>query len=172
MRMRHDTHKRGFVNDLEAALNANGNQRIAQLQYSVLDADNAPLVIAIAHGSTDDRAPSENDRILVEEGGLKLAEPRLDMDLSCCNARSTSPFAPQHDISDHVFGAVETTRRNVEAAKEEETGEDEINHAGKRRLFAGLPVIERFVTPILSRILPLQRTLPYATNAVQVSLLA
>lgn len=171
-RLRHDTQKRGFLDNLEGALNVHGNHRIAQLRCSMLDPETAPLVIATTHGTTDDRAPSANNGTLVEEDELKLAEPRLDMDLSCCNARSTSPFATQHDVSDHVFGVVETTRTKVEAARDEEAEEGEITYARKRRRFAGLPVIERFVTPTLSRILPLRRTFAYATNPVQVSLLA
>lgn len=167
-RLRHGTQKRGFVDDLETVLNVNGKQRIAQLQCSMLDPKN---VIAITHGSIDDRAPSGNSLILAEEDRLKLAEPRLDMNLSFCNARSISPFATQHDIPDHVCGAVESKRTKFEAANVEETGDNESNFARKQRRFAGLPVIERFVTPALSRILPRRRTLPYASNPVQVSLL-
>ena len=145
-RLRPNTQKRGFLDDLEAALNVNGNQRIAQLQCRMLDPNNAPLICAIAHGSADDRAPSDNKRILVEEDGPKLAQRIFDMDLSCCDARSTSPFGTQYDVSGHVFGAVETTRIGTEAVREEESDGDEITYARKRKRFAGLPVIERFVT--------------------------
>ena len=153
-RLKHDTQKRGFIGDLEAALNVNGNQRVAQSQCSILDPLISPLITS--HGSTDDRAPSGSNRILVEEDSLKLADPRLDLDFSGCNARSTSPFVIQHVKSDHVFGAVETTRTKIETAKDEETDEDEINYARKRRRYAGLPVIERFVTPSLLTIPPIR----------------
>lgn len=143
-RLKPDTQKRGFLDDLEAALNVNGDQRIAQLQCSILDPENSPLVNT--HGCSDDRAPPGNNRFLVEEDGLKLADPRLDMKFSWCNAKSISPFSVQQDKSDHVFGAVETTRTKIERAREEETDKDEMNYARKRRRFAGLPVIERFVT--------------------------
>lgn len=166
-RLRHDPEKRGFVDDLETALNVNGNQRIAQLQCSLLGPENAPPLIGIPRGSTDDRATSGNNTLLVEEDGLKLAEPKLDMDLSHCNARSASPFATQHDRSDHFFGAVESVRTKIEAARDEEKDE-EITYGRKRRRFAGLPVIKRFVTRTWSRILPVRRILPYATNCVQV----
>lgn len=159
-RLRHDVAKRGFINDLEAALNVNGNQRIAQLQCSVLNPGNLPLVKAIAHGSIDDRTPSGSNHVLVEDAEVKLVEPRLDMDLSCGETRSTSPFATRHDSSDHVFGAVENRRINVKVGKDEEAGEDEVTCARKRRRFAGLPVIEKFVTPLLPRTLSLGRTWP------------
>ncbi|CAF9928443.1 MAG: mtDNA inheritance, partitioning of the mitochondrial organelle [Alectoria fallacina] len=174
-RLRHDTQKCGFVDGLEAALNVNGNQRIAQLQCSVLDPETAPYVIAIPRGSTDDRAPSGNNRLLVEEDGLNLAGPRLDMDLSCCNARSTSPFAAQHDRSDHFFGAVESVRTKSEAAKDETTDDVEITYALKRRRFAGLPVIERFHSsleyPLLDSFPPIFSLSPGLTQfAVHTSL--
>ena len=145
-RLRYDAQRRGFVH-LETALNVNGNQRIAQLQCGMLDSEIAPLAIAPTHGSTDDRAPSRNNSILVEEDGLELAEPSLDMNLSYCNARSTPSLAGQHDVSDHVFGAVEITRTKSAATRDEQTDEDEVTYARKRRRFAGLPVIERFATP-------------------------
>ena len=155
-RLRHDAQKRGFIDDLEAALNVNGNQRIAQLQCSILNPSTSPLIST--HGCTDNRAPLGSNRILVEEDSPKLADPRLDMDFSGCKARSTSPFVIQHDKSDHVFGAVETTRTRtaIETANDEEMDKDEINYARKRRRFAGLPVIERFVTPELLKIPPIR----------------
>ncbi len=168
-RLRHDTQERGFVDDLEAALNVNGKQRVAQLQCSILDPEN---VVSITHGSIDDRAPSGNRPILAEEDGRKLTEPRLDMNLSNHNARSAFPFATQHAVLDHVFGAVENQRTKIQVAKGDETGRNEIMYAKGQGRFAGLPVIERFVTPILSRILPLPRILPYPSNPVQISLLA
>ena len=167
-RLRHDPEKRGSVDDLEAALNVNGNQRLAQLQCSILDPENARSKIGTPRGSTDDRATSGNNTLLIEEDRLKLAEPKLDMDLSHFNARSSSPFATQHDRSDHVFGSVESVRTKIEAARDEEKDEDEITYSRKRRRFAGLPVIKRFVTRTWSIILPVRRILSYATNWVQV----
>lgn len=146
-RLKHDTQKHGFVGDLEAALNVNGNQRIAQLQCSILDPNHSPLITT--HGSTDDRVPSGSNCILVEEDGHNLADSKLDMNFSWSNARSISPLLTQHNKSDHVFGAVENTRTKIEIAKDEETDKDNINYARKRRRSAGLPVIERFVTAAL-----------------------
>lgn len=146
-RLRHGTQKRAFVDDLEAVLNVNGNQRIAQLQFSMFDSEKPPRAFAVTPASTDERAPPENNGILVREDGLQLARPRLDM--NCYNAGSTSPFTAPHIPSDHVFGAVETTRTKIEAATAEAMSEDEITSARYRRRFAGLPVVERF---LISRI--------------------
>ena len=148
-RLRHDIQKRGFADDLEAALNVNGNQRIAQLGYSMLDPEDAPLAV---HGSTDDRAPLGSNAILVEKNRLKLAKPKVDMDLSCWNARS----ANQCEVSDHVFGTVEVTRAKVEAAGDEKIDEDAVTYLREQGRRAGLPLIERFVilTVVLPRLIP------------------
>ena len=136
-------------------MNVNGNQRIAQLQCSVLDPKDAPLIAAITPGSRDDRTPSRNNRIVVKEDGLQLAESRFDMDFTCGNTRWTPRSASKHSVSDHVFSVVETLRTKVETAEYEGIDEDVVIYARKRRRLAGLPVMERFVTARLSRDLTL-----------------
>lgn len=148
-RLKYGNPKRWLIDDLEAALNVNGKQRIAQLQCSMLDSVDAPLVTAINHGSIDDRIPSGNHRILGEEGKVELDEAVFDMDLSCPNTRPRCRSGTQRDISGHVFGAIETTRTKSEVPKYEERHEDKNNYGRKRRRLAGLPAIERFVTPIV-----------------------
>ena len=154
-RLRHGIQKCWSISDMEAALNVNGNQRIAQLQCSMFNPENAPYVTAVAHGCTDNRAPSGNNRILVEPDGLKFAESRFDMDLSCGNTRLTCRTATQHDVSDHVYGAMETMRTRFETARHEGTDEDADTDARERRRLARPPVIERFVSPTTSGVLPL-----------------
>ena len=171
-RLRHGIQNRWSTNDLEAALNVNGNQRIAQLQCSMFSPEDAPLLTAIPHGSIDNRAPSGDNRILVEQDGLKLAESRFDMDLSCGNTRLTRRTATQHDVSGHVFGAIETMRTRFKTAKRKGTDEDETTDAGEWRRAARLPVVKRFVSPALSGIMRFRRILPYAIHPVQVPLLA
>ena len=149
-RLRRSVRKGWFLDDLEAALNVNGNQRIAQLQCSILDPEDAPLMSAISYGSTDDARSSGNDDILNKEDGLQFVESRFDMDFMCSNTRSTSRIATQHNVSDHVFSAIETTRTKVERAKDKEMNEDNATDARKLRRLASLPVIERFVTAKLS----------------------
>ena len=149
-RLRRGVRKPWFLDDIEAALNVNGNQRIAQLQCSILDPEDGSPVSAISYGSTDDRAPSGNNNILDKKYGLRFAESSFDMDFTCGNTRSTSPLATQHNVSDHVFSALETTRTKVETAKDKEMVEDNANDVRKLRRLANLPVIERFVTANLS----------------------
>ena len=146
-RLRHDAHKRGLICDLEAALNINGNQRIAKLQYSILDPEETPLLAAITHGSTDCRAPPGTNGVLAEEEKIKLAEQRFDIDLFNDNAPSTSPFATRHGLPDHAFGIVDNLRTKIATARAQGLDEDDITCARKRRRFAGLPVVEKYVIP-------------------------
>lgn len=170
-RLRHGIQNRWSTNDLEAALNVNGNQRIAQLQCSMFSPEDAPLVTAIPHGSTDNRTPSGDNRILVEQDWLKLAKSRFDMNLSCGNNRSTRRTTTQHDVSGHVFGAIETMRTRFKTTKGRGTDEDEATDARERRRAARLPVIERFVSPALSGTMRFRRILSYTFHPVQVPLL-
>lgn len=144
-RLRPDTQKRGFLGDIDAALNVNGNQRIAQLQCSILDPDLEPHKIVSGHGSNDDRAPSNTNRIMIEEVGLDASASYLDTNLSAGDTRSSSSFASQGGTSDHTFGSVECIRGRLGATKKEEADEDEVIYARKRRRFAGLLITERSV---------------------------
>ena len=163
-RLRQGVQKRWHINDLEAALNVNGNQRIAQLQCSMIDPEEAPPETTITHESTDARTPSANNRILFERDGVRLAESSLDIDFTCGNTRSMSQTATQY-VSDRVFSVMETVRTKVETAEYQETDEDEISYTRKRRQLAGLPVIERFVAATLSSVLSFWRILSYATKS-------
>ena len=148
-RLKHDIRKWGFADDLEAALNVKGNQRIAQLRYRILGFEDAPLAV---HGSADDRVPSGSNPILAEKDTLKFANPRLDMDLSCFNTRS----ATQYDVSDQIFGTLEVTRMKVETSRDEEIHKDAMTYLRRQGRTAGLPLIERLVilTVMFTRLNP------------------
>lgn len=143
-RLRPGSSKRGFLGDLENALNVNGNQRIAQLQYKVFDPDTEVQQHTKSGESKDDRMPSNINRTLVGEDDSEAVNPDLDISLSGCDIGSQSSLN-QRRQSDHIFGAVETIRGQAEAVKDEEAEDDETRYMKKRKRFAGLPVIERFV---------------------------
>lgn len=144
-RSRSGFQKRGFLGDLEAALNVNGNQRIAQLQCSIFDAEAESALTVSTHGSNDDRAPSNLKFRTVEDDGPELANTRLDINFACNEAQSSSSNVTQHNARYHVFGAVENTRAKVETAREEGRDQVDITYARKRSRFAGVPVVERLV---------------------------
>ncbi len=146
-RLRAGEGKRGFLDDLEAALNVNGNQRIAQLQCSVLDPD-TKVSLPTVRRTTDERIRSDISNNLLAEDAMHDAKANLDMDFS--GAESNSSAARQS--LDHVFGAVECLRGNNTETNGEEMDEDDINYSRKRQRLAGLAVRERYYT-----------TLPYPT---------
>lgn len=144
-RLRPDSERRGLLGDLEAALNVNGNQRIAQLECSITDPKNEPPSATNGHRIKDDRAPSHTNHTMIEEDGSEATKSHLDIDLSGGDAGLSSAGASQHHASDHMFGAVEVIRGRNGAIREEEANDD-VTGARKRRRFAGLTVVERFVS--------------------------
>jgi hypothetical protein len=144
-RLRPDIQERGLLGDIEAALNVNGNQRIAQLQCSILDPEPEPFEVVDDRARNDDRAPSTMNSTMVEEDGLYATASYLDMNLSAGNIPSSLSLASQYGASDHTFGAVDCTRGRLKAMEEKEADEDEVADTRKRRRFAGLPVTERSV---------------------------
>ena len=143
-RLRPEQQRRGLLGDIEAALNVNGNQRIAQLQCTILDPDTELPRSVNGYRSHDDRAPSNSVHAMTGEGDVEMITSRLDMNLSTGNPKSSS-YASQHDTSDHIFGAVENIRGTRQGADDQELDDDEITYARKRRRLAGWSVVERFV---------------------------
>ena len=143
-RLRPDEQRRGLLGDIEATLNVNGNQRVAQLQCTLLDPETELPRPVNGYASHDDRAPSNTMHAMIKEDDVETITSHLDMNLSTGNPRPLS-YASQHDTSDHTFGAVENTRGKPQEATDQELDEDDITYARKRRRLAGLSVIERFV---------------------------
>ena len=138
-----DTQRRGLFSDIEAGLNVNGNQRIAQLQCTILDPKSELPVSVNGHGSHDDRAHTTAAHAMVEEDDVEAAISGFDMNLSAGSSGSQSDPS-QHRTSYHTFGAVESIRGQAEESKNQELDEDEMSYARKRRRFAGFGVVERF----------------------------
>ncbi len=144
--------KRGLLGDLEAALNVNGNQRIAELQCSIIVDPMGELPRGLPiHGSEDGRVPSNIQHTMIEEDGLEAVQTGFDINLSSSDRTTSAPPANKQRALDHVFGAVEEVRgKGKEEAQKEQLDEDEESYAQKRRRFAGLPVVERFVNIALA----------------------
>jgi len=144
-RLRPDTQKRGLLGDVEAALNVNGNQRIAQLQCSIMGTKTSGSRLLNARAQNDDRVPSDANATMVEEDGLEAATVSLDINMSGGDDAASSSLLNQRHPRHHVFGAVEGIRATGDAVHDEESDGEEVTYAKRRRRFAGLPVIERFV---------------------------
>lgn len=138
--------KRGLLDDMEAALNVNGNQRIASLQCSIPDATTSDSQSAnLSLADRDRRVPGSNtSEELHGEDSAREANARFDMNLSCGEA-SPSGFGTIHDRArEHVFGRVECSRDQKESLPETNGVEDD-GISRKRRRLAGVPIIERSV---------------------------
>ena len=143
-RLRPDQQRRGLLGDIEAGLNVNGNQSIAQLQCTILAPDTEAAGPVNGYGRHDDRAPSNTVHAMVGEGDGDMITSQLDMNLSTGD-RGSSSYASQHDTSEHIFGAVENMRGKRQQADDQKLDEDEITYVRKRRRLAGWSVVERFV---------------------------
>jgi len=150
-RMRGNDRLHTTFDSFEAALNVNGNQRIARLQSSVMD----PKVLEDTlkkepkSGERDRRVPTatRGHMQLDEEDSQGSREDTLDLDIDLLPGETRplpyQPVKPQKPA--HVFGHVDSVRGPYKEGDIREADEDE-GFSRKRRRVAGLPVSERFVT--------------------------
>ena len=145
--MRNDNYKRRTLNDLEAAINVNGNQRIARLQCSILDPDEL-----VRQRGTELRAAQKDQRVptagrdngLIGEDGILTGDAGvgdLDIDFFPGEGHAISSYGRKAAKAAHVFGQIDSFRGNVDKPNRDENGEDE-GYARKRRRIAGLPMFE------------------------------
>ena len=140
---------RGFLSAMEAALNINGNQRIAQMQCSVLE----PKTITTPHTQTrgvgDPRAPSSIQRSMVEDDG---DDPTIKLDVDLSGGDLVSSRTEGAHPSDRAFGALDCLRGRPAAEPGMDEGamseEDDLGDARKKARFDGRPIIERYRTPL------------------------
>ncbi|MCJ1361937.1 mtDNA inheritance, partitioning of the mitochondrial organelle [Acarospora aff. strigata] len=146
--------ERCTLGQMEAALNTNGHQNIARLQYSVID----PETSQTRHESfgrvatRDYRVPAtRQDTANTTEGlerdgmGLPIAGiSAFDMDLLPEDHESSGSKVRKT----HVFGQAESFRGVPEPSGPEKLEEDE-GFTRKRRRISGLPMVEKYRTPLL-----------------------
>ena len=150
VRLRKNEQNRVTFNDFEAALNTNGNQQIAQLQFSVRD----PQILQELrdkrnkqHGSApqDRRMPSTHSQALLGEDGLLGTSEGLndlDIDLMPKQVQITASHANKPRKPSHVFGQIDSFRGPFQSNSGQENTEEE-EYARKRRRIAGGPISER-----------------------------
>lgn len=139
-RMKPEGQRRGLLNDLEVALNVNGNQRIANLQCSFLDPETELPKFTKKRGDDDQRIRSDTNGLLLEENGPGETDTNLDIDLSMSGTAGRR-------TSKHTFGVVESFRGKIRDMTGDSDGvnADEIAYSRKRRPLDGLPFTERSV---------------------------
>lgn len=144
-RLRPGGGQRGRLDDMEATLNVNGSQRIADIQMSITDPsvpEHKQLAGMKAH---DGRMRGSNTDGQLSEDQMLADDASLDMDFFCGEgqAMKTNTFHVQRKKKHQVFGQVESVRGNAGRDAGEE--EDEVGHTKKRRRFAALPLGEKSV---------------------------
>lgn len=124
------SHKRGDLDAMRTALNLNGNQRIANLQCSVID----PLATKANELPNDHRMPISNSSGWEPREDMSgITNNSLDMDFFC------GPGQPTHD---HVFGQIESLRGfpKLDVGNDEDDG-----YTRKQRRLASMPIVEKLV---------------------------
>lgn len=145
-RLRPSESKRGLLDDMEAALNVNGNQRIASVRCSIPDATTSDSQNAnLSQADRDRRVPGSNTSDELHGGdSVRQTNARFDMELSCGEAKPSGSGRVHDRATEHIFGSVECFRDQKESLRETNGVEDE-GISRKRRRLAGVPIIERSV---------------------------
>ena len=148
---------RSSLGQIEAALNINGNQRIADLRFSVVDQESGQKM----HSQAGERSGPTDPSLARSNGDLTNTTDRQGQDSSHEATAGLTTFdinlspSPSQDCGTRpvaketrVFGQVESFRGDpIQAGQEEEA-----NHgidARMRNRLAGLPVAERLVILLL-----------------------
>lgn len=142
---------RTTLNDFEAALNTNGNQRIAQLKFSILDPQ--VLVDKLRQNGKDSHSdlrvgnPRKTHALAGEDGQKSEVEAvtNLDVDLLPKEMDETPLSLRKSEKAAHVFGRVDSLRGPF-PAHGIETEHDDSEYGRKRRRLHGMPILERSVS--------------------------
>ena len=138
--------KRGLLGDLEAALNANGSQKITELQCSVVDQSSCPVNSSGPWTEArDDRLRSSDPQPLVYEDEVEKANRKLDMSFSSGEPSQTALSIRQWEKANHVFAKVESVRGLLQTTQNVDGEEEAMSR--KRRRLASLPSMERYCNP-------------------------
>ncbi|KAL8833960.1 MAG: hypothetical protein Q9205_006661 [Flavoplaca limonia] len=147
-RQKEGSGRRGLLGDLEVALNSNGNQKIAELQCSVIDpsTQRSNTRTEVPQAANDDRIAGGKTQQLIYEDEIEQARRRFDMSFSTGGSSQTALSLRQWEKSNHVFGKVELIR-GVPRTVDDLNDEDEASSRKRRRL-ASLPSVERYHNPL------------------------
>lgn len=138
--------RQGLFRNMEAALNVNGNQKVADFQCSIIDPSSQQPNTNTnwkSEAIKDCRTPAADGRDLVYEDEIEKADSRLDMSFSTGKPSQTALSIRQWEKGQHVFGKVESIRGL--RPPEREMGEEDEAISRKRRRLASLPIVEQYV---------------------------
>ena len=147
-RLRPGTQTGGTLGGLETALNVNGNQRLAQIEYSILAAQSKVFPVNNDNEDADHRVPSSTVITMLMKEDSEGTKSHFDIDLSDRDLVSSSLSSRQRRRSEHTFGAVEILRGRNQDPAGEDVNHEEVIHRRQRKRFAGLTVVERYHSPL------------------------
>ncbi len=131
----------GFLNDIEAVLNVNGNQQIACLQMTVVGGEPLGQRRGAKESANDARMRRRNS-----DSEKSVADNvRLDMDFLPSGSEVRASNRRDDEKKEHVFGQVESLR----GLDLDEAGQELDGYARKRRRLAALPTVEKSVSNVL-----------------------
>ena len=137
-RLRECRPRRGYMNDIEATLNANGNQRVAECQCSVVDPEAwEPNGTPLTGAASDTRMPNaDSSRGPPDQEDVHEVASHLDMDF----LPAMTPPQPRDSSREHVFAQVDNLRGYLE--EPDLLHNEDVGEARKRRRLANLPITE------------------------------
>lgn len=148
-RLRPGGGQRGRLDDLEAGLNVNGSQRIANIQMSVIDPSGPEHDRPAGLKAQDGRMRGSNTDGPLREDQILAGDAQLDMDFFSGEspAMNANTFRAQPKKKHRVFGQVDSVRGHARRGSggEEDEEEDEAGQTRKRRRLAALPLREKSV---------------------------
>ena len=137
--------RRRQLDNIKSALDVNGNQRVAQLQCSLVNPNGTIGKLGLHRERNATVAPGLS-RPLIQEDEVQDLNVDLDVDLSANQMKSERlGFLTS---SNHVFGGFECLRGKTcdDNGELHEEDDDEVELSKKRSRFAGVPVIERLAS--------------------------
>ena len=140
-RLREGRSRRGYLNDMDASLNVNGNQHIAACQCSVVDPQAwEPNGTPLTGAASDARIPTVDDsRRSLDREDVHDVASRFDMDFLPGSSSDTG----QEPARGHTFARVESLRGYLEEPDPLEI--EDIGETRQRRRLESLPIMEKLV---------------------------
>lgn len=157
-RLRGNNQNRTTFHDVDAVLNVNNNQRIAQLRLRVPDLEHIEAIHTQRGQSLqgDPRVPTaSNIHMLLGEDGLKKdsdSTQETELDLLPGIAQDVRPYSRTPNKATHTFGQVDCLRGSLENDAAPVSEEDD-EYGRKRRRVANLPLIKRYQSGLRFEIL-------------------
>ncbi|KAL8907533.1 MAG: hypothetical protein Q9207_001342 [Kuettlingeria erythrocarpa] len=135
--------RRGLLGDIEAALNVNGNQRVAEFQCSIIDPSRQqPNTDGQYEDTMDCRVRTTDSHDLAHEDEIEKTNSMLDMRFSTEGPLQTALSIQQREQANHVFSKVESIRGLPSPGREMREEDEAVSR--KRRRLAFLPIVEHF----------------------------